>query len=101
MPRIQVEGGEEDQANPTPKDKPPELPKAATGDAHYRMTIPIQHQLWHNLEITHLHFTSSVGQRAREEKNAARKPDVPFWKVLRFSTLLTPATLATNFWHTP
>ena len=42
MPRQQVEGGEEDQANPTPKDKPPELPKAASGDAHYRVTIIIK-----------------------------------------------------------
>ena len=33
----------------------------------------------HNCQVTYLHLTSSVGQRVKEEKKAAKPPDTAFW----------------------
>ena len=49
----------------------------------------------------YLHLTSSVGQRARLDQKAARKPLSPLWRTERSSVRGTPATLATSFWHPP
>ena len=42
-----------------------------------------------SVSVCSLHFISSVGQRVSEEKNAAEKPAVALWKVLRLETSLS------------